>query len=67
MPGPYTNRPVRQRRPALGIASATGENAPQIATIEAADAERIGTLPRPDRAAVAAHLRVALAEVLRAR
>ena len=106
VPFPYANRPVRQRRPALVIASTTGENAPhllwvlmitsaehrgwsadvpitdlhvcglpapstvrtaKIATIEAADAERIGTLPRPDRAAVAAHLRVALAEVLRAR
>jgi mRNA interferase MazF len=84
VPFPYTNRPVRQRRPALVIASATGENAPhlpwvlmitsvehrgwsadvpitdlrvcglpapsivrtaKIATIETADAERIGTLP----------------------
>lgn len=103
VPFPNTNRPVRQRRPALVISPGTSENALQpiwvlmitsaehrgwvgdvpitdlrasglpapsiirtakIATIEASDAERIGTLPPADRAAVSAHLRAALAGVL---
>lgn len=106
VPFPYTNRPIRQRRPALVISSGPGEHVPhllwvlmitsaehrgwpgdvpitnlgmsglpapsivrtaKIATIEAAEAKRIGVLPRPDQRAVSAHLRAALAEVLGSR
>jgi mRNA interferase MazF len=106
VPFRYTNRPVRQRRPALLVSSGIGKGAPRllwvlmitsaehrgwpgdvpitdlgaaglpapsivrtakIATIEAADAERIGTLPATDRTAVSAHLRSTLAGVLRSR
>jgi mRNA interferase MazF len=96
VPFPYTNRPVRQRRPALVIAageltaahgllwlamitSAANRGWPgdvlvsdvataglpipsivrpaKIATIEARDAARLGTLSPADRAAVRAYLR----------
>jgi mRNA interferase MazF len=106
VPFPYTNRPVRQRRPALVVSSGISKDAPhllwvlmitsaqhrgwpgdvlitdldgsglpapsivraaKIAAIEAADAERIGALPAADRTAVLAHLRSALARVLRSR
>ena len=106
VPFPYTNRPVRQRRPALVVSSGISKDTPRslwvlmitsaehrgwpgdvpitdlgaaglpapsivrtakIATIEAADAERIGTLPLPHRTAVRLILRSALAGVLRSR
>jgi mRNA interferase MazF len=96
VPFPYTDRPVRQRRPALVVAagdlqtahgllwlamitsaahrgwpgdvvvsdlSSAGLPAPsivrpaKIATIDARDAGRLGTLPRDDRAAVRSYLR----------
>jgi mRNA interferase MazF len=95
VPFPYTDRPVRQWRPALAIAagrlednygliwallitsaenrgwsddipisnlSAAGLPAPsvvrcaKVATIEAADAQRVGRLPAPDRAKVSERL-----------
>jgi mRNA interferase MazF len=101
VPFPYTDRPIRQRRPALVIASGellavhgllwlamitsaehsgwlgdvaisdldhAGLPAPsivrpaKIATIEARDAGRLGTLPRRDRPAVRAYLQQRLAE-----
>ena len=100
VPFPYTDRPVRQRRPALVIAAdelqtvrgllwlamitsaehrgwpgdvvisdlgGAGLPAPsivrpaKIATIEARDAGRLGTLPTTDRGAVRAYLRQRLA------
>ncbi len=103
VPVPYTNRPVRQRRPALVIARRRADGAPdmlwvlmitsarnrawagdveisdvshagltaasrvrcaKVATIEAADAETIGSLPAPDRAAVRAAVADALDEIL---
>lgn len=103
VPFPYTDRPVRQRRPALVLAAgelasahgllwlamvtsaanrgwsgdvaisdlrAAGLPVPsivrpaKIATIEARDAERLGTLPASDRAAVARYLRDTLGSVL---
>jgi mRNA interferase MazF len=96
VPFPYTDRPVRQRRPALVIAAdeieaahrliwlimitsaenrgwpddvrisdlrAAGLPAPsivrpaKIATVDARDAQRLGTLPVADREAVASRLR----------
>lgn len=99
VPFPYTDRPVRQHRPALVVAAgqleanhgllwvlmitsaenrrwdsdvvvsnleAAGLPAPsmvrcaKIATIEARDAERIGTLPAGDRKKVAGHLAATL-------
>ena len=96
VPFPYTDRPVRQRRPALVVAAGdletvhgllwlamitsaehrgwpgdvvisdlggAGLPAPsivrpaKIATIDARDAGRLGTLPPPDRRAVRAYLR----------
>ncbi len=99
VPFPYTDRPVRQYRPALVVAAGriaaehgllwvlmitSAENrrwhddvvvsdldgaglpAPsvvrcaKIATVEAADGERIGVLPRADRKKVAAEVRHAL-------
>jgi mRNA interferase MazF len=102
VPFPYTDRPVRQQRPALVIAAgrlqsehgllwvlmitsaenrrwrddvavsdlaAAGLPAPsvvrcaKVATIEAGDAQRIGRLPAPDRAKVAARLRQTLAPI----
>jgi len=96
VPFPYTDRPVRQRRPALVIAagelqavhgllwlamitSAANRGWPgdvsvsdlraaglpaasvvrpaKLATIEAGDADRLGTLPASDRAPVAAYFR----------
>jgi mRNA interferase MazF len=96
VPFPYTDRPVRQRRPALVIAAdeieaahgliwlvmitsaenrgwpddvrisdlrAAGLPAPsivrpvKIATVDARDAQRLGTLPIADREAVASRLR----------
>lgn len=104
VPFPYTDRPVRQQRPALVIAAgklqsehgllwvlmitsaenrrwrddvtvsdlaAAGLPAPsvvrsaKVATIEAGDAQRIGHLPIPDRAKVAARLRQTLAPIAR--
>ena len=96
VPFPYTDRPIRQYRPALVVSaedpeeaahgllwvlmitsaanrgwsgdiavsdrSAAGLPAPsivrcaKIATIDAADADRIGSLPAPDRTRVAANL-----------
>jgi mRNA interferase MazF len=95
VPFPYTDRPVRQRRPALvvnageievahgllwllmitsaenrgwpddvGISDLDGAGLPapsivrpaKIATVDARDARRLGTLPAVDRAAVAAGL-----------
>lgn len=103
VPFPYTDRPVRQRRPAVvvavsGIQEAHGllwvlmvtsaENcswaddvavsdltqaglpAPsivrtaKIATIEAKEADLIGTLPAADRSKVAEHLRRVLSSVM---
>jgi mRNA interferase MazF len=103
VPFPYTDRPVRQRRPALVVAAgeieashglvwlvmitsaenrgwpgdvlvsdlrAAGLPAPsivrpaKIATVEARDAELLGTLPRPDRAAVIAFFRQVLGKVV---
>jgi mRNA interferase MazF len=102
VPFPYTDRPVRQRRPALVIAAGeleaahgllwlamitsaanrawpgdaavsdlqlAGLPAPSIvrpakvATIEARDAERLGTLAVKDRAVISNHLRKTLAAV----
>jgi mRNA interferase MazF len=99
VPFPYTDRPVRQRRPALVVAagelatahgllwvsmvtSAANRGWPgdvvvsdlaiaglpipsivrpaKIATIEVDDAERLGTLPPRDRAAVRRYLRAQL-------
>jgi mRNA interferase MazF len=99
VPFPYTDRPVRQRRPALVIAAdeieaahgliwltmitsaenrgwpddvrisdlrATGLPAAsivrpaKIATVDAGDAQRLGTLPIADREAVASRLRAIL-------
>jgi mRNA interferase MazF len=96
VPFPYTDRPVRQRRPALVIAAGeievmhgllwlvmitsagnrgwpsdvgisdlrtAGLPAPsivrsaKIATVDARDAQRLGTLPQADREAVASRLR----------
>lgn len=101
VPFPYTDRPVRQRRPALVIAAngiqeghgllwvlmitsadnrgwngdvdvsdlaVAGLPAPsvvrtaKIATIEAKEAERIGTLPPPDRLLVRQHVVTELAQ-----
>ncbi len=100
VPFPYTDRPVRQRRPALVIAAGTLETAQgllwlamitsaanrgwagdvaisdlsatglpvasivrpaKIATIDTRDAERLGTLPQRNRAAVRDYLRERLA------
>jgi mRNA interferase MazF len=100
VPFPYTDRPVRQRRPALVIAAGELEAAhgllwlamitsaanrgwpddvaisdvgsaglpipsiirpAKIATIEARDAERLGTLPPANRPAVRRYLRERLA------
>lgn len=105
VPFPYTDRPVRQRRPALVIATekqdtATGllwvvmitsaENrgwsddvgvsdlqtsglpvpsivrTAKIATIDAADAEKLGILPPADRGVVASKLKDRLSKVLKA-
>jgi len=96
VPFPYTDRPVRQRRPALVVAAGDLETAhgllwlvmitsaehrgwpgdvviselggaglpapsivrpAKIATIDARDAGRLGTLPLPDRGTVRAYLR----------
>jgi mRNA interferase MazF len=103
VPFPYTDRPVRQRRPALVVAAGeietshglvwlvmitSAENrgrpgdvlvsdlqtaglpAPsivrpaKIATVEARDAEFLGTLPVPDRAAVVAFFCRVLGQVV---
>jgi mRNA interferase MazF len=103
VPFPYTDRPVRQRRPALVIAAGELETAhgllwlamitseanrgwlgdlavsdietaglpvpsivrpAKIATIEARDAERMGTLPPGDRRAVRRYLRDRLSELV---
>jgi mRNA interferase MazF len=103
VPFPYTDRPVRQRRPAFvivaeelqavhgllwlamitsaanrgwagdvsisdlataGLPAASIVRPAKIATIEARDAERLGTLPEHDRGDVARFLRVRLAAVL---
>lgn len=100
VPFPYTDRPVRQHRPALVVAAgqiqavhgllwvvmitsaenrgwpadvevsdlaAAGLPAPsvirtaKIATIEAKEAQRLGTLAESDRTAVKSHLAAALA------
>src|SRR5439155_13945867 len=102
VPFPYTDRPVRQRRPALVVAAGelaathgllwlamvtsavnrgwagdvlvsdlavAGLPVPsivrpaKIATIEAHDAERLGTLPPRDRAAVLTYLRNRLSDL----
>src|SRR5713226_5421122 len=103
VPFPYTDRPVRQRRPALVIAAGDLEEAhgllwlamitsadnrawrgdvtisdlgiaglpaasivrpAKVATIEARDAERLGTLAAADRAAISNYLRDTLAAIL---
>ena len=103
VPFPYTDRPVRQRRPALVVAAgeieaahsliwlamitsaenrgwpgdvgisdlgAAGLPAPsivrpaKIATVDAGDAQRLGTLPHADREAVASGLRLILSAAL---
>jgi len=103
VPFPYTDRPVRQRRPALVVAAgeieathgllwlvmitsaenrgwpddagisdfhAAGLPAPsivrpaKIATVDARDAQRLGTLPHADREAVASGLRRILSAAL---
>ena len=100
VPFPYTDRPVRERRPAVvvaangiqqeqgllwvlmitsavnrgwsgdvavtdlkeaGLPAESVVRTAKIATIEAKEAERIGSLPAPDRIAVARHLSVELA------
>ena len=105
VPFPYTDRPVRQRRPALIVAAgeieaahgllwlvmitsaenrgwpgdvgisdprAAGLPAPsivrpaKIAMVDARDAQRLGTLPAPDRKAVASRLRGILSDALNA-
>lgn len=102
VPFPYTDRPVRQRRPALVIAAGELETAhgllwlamvtsaanrgwpgdvpvsdlavaglpipsiirpAKIATIEARDAERLGSLPPGDREAVRRYLRERFADL----
>jgi mRNA interferase MazF len=102
VPFPYTDRPVRQRRPALVVAAgelqaahgllwlvmitsaahrgwpgdvivsdlaAAGLPAPsivrpaKIATIDAADAERLGVLPMRDRQAIRAYFQRRLADL----
>lgn len=104
VPFPYTDRPVRQRRPALVIVAddlqgehgllwlmmitsaanrgwrgdvpisdlaSTGLPAPsivrpaKIATVEARDAEPLGSLPLADRTAVADYLETTLSPALR--
>jgi mRNA interferase MazF len=106
VPFPYTDRPVRERRPALVVASGplqerhgllwvmmitSSENrgwsgdvvvsdlkvsglpvasivrTAKIATIEARESDRIGTLPSGDREAISAHLQTILAGTLEAR
>lgn len=98
VPFPYTDRPVRQRRPALvvsagerllwvvmvtsaenrgwpgdvdigdpaaaGLPAASVVRTAKIATIEARDAETIGSLPQPARTEVAAHIRRMLAAAI---
>jgi mRNA interferase MazF len=103
VPFPYTDRPVRQRRPALVVAAgeieathgllwlvmitsaenrgwpddvrisdlrAAGLPAPsivrpaKIATVDARDAQRLGTLPHADREAAASGLRRILSAAL---
>jgi len=103
VPFPYTDRPVRQRRPALVIAAGELETAhgllwlamitsaanrgwpgdvsvsdlrvaglpaasvvrpAKLATIEARDAEHLGTLPRGDRESVASYFKERLAQLL---
>lgn len=103
VPFPYTDRPVRQRRPGLVIAAGELEEAhgllwlamitsaanrgwpgdvavsdlktaglpipsivrpAKMATIDARDADRLGTLPLADRAAVGQSLKRLLAAVL---
>ncbi|MCP4696623.1 MAG: type II toxin-antitoxin system PemK/MazF family toxin [Gammaproteobacteria bacterium] len=103
VPFPYTDRPVRQRRPALVVAAdglqeahgllwvmmitsaqnrgwsgdvdvsdlaASGLPVPsvirttKIATIEARDAEHLGSLASPDRAEVTEHLKAELNQVI---
>jgi mRNA interferase MazF len=103
VPFPYTDRPVRQRRPALVVVAgeieathgllwlvmitsaenrdwpddggisdlrAAGPPAPsivrpaKIATVDAGDAQRLGTLPHADREAVASCLRGILSAAL---
>jgi mRNA interferase MazF len=105
VPFPYTDRPVRQRRPALVIASETRDTASgllwvlmitsaenrgwsrdveisdlaatglpvssivrttKIATIDAADAEKLGRLPKADCRKVAANLMEQLSDALKA-
>jgi mRNA interferase MazF len=105
VPFPYTDRPVRQRRPALVIANetrdttngllwvlmitsagnrgwvgdvgisdlaATGLPVPsivrtaKIATIDAADAEKLGRLPKTERGKVATNLTEHLSRALKA-
>ena len=102
VPFPYTDRPIRQRRPALVIAareleaahgllwlvmitSAANRGWPgdvavsdletaglpvasivrpaKVATIDARDAERLGSLPSGDRAAVRAYLKERLSSL----
>ncbi|HEX3954391.1 MAG TPA: type II toxin-antitoxin system PemK/MazF family toxin [Stellaceae bacterium] len=102
VPFPYTDRPVRQRRPALVVAAGELETAhgllwlvmitsaanrgwigdvavsdieaaglpvpsivrpAKIATIEARDAEPLGTLPAKDRRAIRRYLRERLARL----
>lgn len=103
VPFPYTDRPIRQRRPALVVAAGPLQSAhgllwlamitsaanrgwpgdaaisdlataglpvpsivrpAKLATIEARDAQRLGTLPPADRNAVSRALRAWLAGVL---
>ena len=106
VPFPYTDRPVRQRRPAVVIAAGEleAENGllwlamitsaanrgwsgdvvisdlriaglpvpsivrpAKIATIEARDAERLGTVPGADRAEISRYLRDRLAGMIQTR
>ena len=104
VPFPYTNRPVRQHRPALVVACLVAPGAPallwvlmitsaghrrwagdveisdllaaglpassmvrsaKITTVEATEAEPIGTLPNLDRTALRQHLEDRMAAALR--
>jgi hypothetical protein len=59
VPFPYTDRPVRERRPASSVVRTA-----KIATIEMKEAISIGALPPDDRRAVGEHIVGTLAKVV---